>query len=102
MANLATKKMLTTPRRTQIPFQYHCANPPLAAADSLTEGMVTKVVTADKDMGLNTKTHTRDSLPQYSPSQWPYTRTTDKYSILLPTAKLAILLVKYPLVYIHC
>ena len=25
----------------------------------------------------------------------------DKYSILLPTARLAILLAKYPLVYIH-
>ena len=62
MANLATEKMLITPKKTQIPFQYYYANPPLAAADSLTEGMITKVVTIDKDIGLNIKTHTRDFL----------------------------------------
>ena len=69
MANLATKKMLITLRRIQIPFQCHRANPPLAAADSLTKGMVTKVVTIDEDVGLDIETHTRDSLPQCSPSQ---------------------------------
>ena len=63
--------------------------------------MVTKVVTVDKDVGLDTKTYTRNSLPQYSPSRWPRTRTTDKYSVPLPTVRLAILLVKYPLAYIH-
>ena len=37
--------------------------PPLAAADSLTKGIVTKVVTVDKDIGLDTETYTHDSLP---------------------------------------
>ena len=62
MANLATGKMFITLKRTQIPFQYYCANPPLTTADSLTEGMVTKVVTIDKDISLDTKTYTRNSL----------------------------------------
>jgi hypothetical protein len=76
--------------------------PPLAIADSLIEGMVTKAVTVDKDMGLDIETYFRNSLPQYSFSRWPYTQTMDKYSILLPTARPAILSVKYSLVYIHC
>src|SRR6266571_37694 len=41
VVNLATGKMLMTPRRTQIPFQCHYANPLLAVADSLAKGMVT-------------------------------------------------------------
>ena len=69
MANLATGKMFITLKRTQIPFQYYCTNPPLTAADSLTKGIVTKIVTINKDIGLDIKTYTCNSLPQYNPSQ---------------------------------
>ena len=71
-------------------------------ADSLIEGMVTKAVTADKDIGLDTETRPRNSLPQYSLSQWPYIQIMDKYFIPLPTARPAILLIKYSLAYIYC
>ena len=63
MVNLATRKMLTTLIRTKTPFRYYGANPPLAAADSLVEGIVTKAVTADRDVGPDIETYPRDFLP---------------------------------------
>ena len=69
MVNLATRKILMTPAKTQIPFQYYGANPFLAAADSLAEGMVTEAVTVDGDVDPDTETYPRDFLPQYSPSR---------------------------------
>jgi len=61
--NLAIKKIFTTLRITQIPFRYYCVNPLLAATDSLVKGMVTKAVTADEDVGLDTETRPHDFLP---------------------------------------
>jgi hypothetical protein len=52
-------------------------------------------------MGLNTETHFYNSPPQYSLSRLSYIQTIDKHSISLPTIRPAILLVKYPLAYIH-
>jgi hypothetical protein len=54
--------MLITLRKTQILFQYYCANPLLTTADFLTEGRVTEAVTIDEDIGLDTKTHPHNSL----------------------------------------
>ena len=68
MVNLATKKILITLGQTQIPSQCYYANPLLAAADSLVEGIATKTVTADKDVSSDIETHPHNSLPQYSPS----------------------------------
>ena len=44
-------------------FQYYSTNPPLAAVDSLTKGIVIKIVTINKDINLDIKTYTRDSFP---------------------------------------
>jgi len=52
-----------TPRRTQITFQYHRANPFLATADFLAKGIVTKAVTADEDVGSDIETRPYDFLP---------------------------------------
>jgi hypothetical protein len=71
--------------------------PPLAAADSLTEGMVT----ADGDVGSDTETHPRDFLSQYSPSQWSRTRTIDQYSVPPLIMRPVISSAKYPLAHIH-
>ena len=55
--------MLTTLIRTKTPFRYYGANPPLATADSLVKGIVTKAVTVDGDVGPDTETYPYDSLP---------------------------------------
>jgi len=52
-----------TPRKIQIPFQYYCVNPFLIITDFLIKGIITKTVTIDKDMGLETKTPFCNFLP---------------------------------------